>query len=162
MHAWIHRAIRQRTATRRHFEKAKGDYLMERLLITLTEPTAAHKALGTVVWPYLKNALLADQKMVIEVRQEQRSLDQNRRLWAMLTDVSNQVIWYGQTLTAEEWKHVFTAAQTKQRVVPGIEGGFVALGQSTSKMTKAEMSELQTLIEAFGAQQGVKFTAQEY
>ena len=80
----------------------------------------------------------------------------------MLTDVSNQVIWYGQTLTAEEWKHVFTAAFTKQRVVPGIEGGFVALGQSTSKMTKAEMAELQTLIEAFGAQQNVKFTAQEY
>jgi hypothetical protein len=46
--------------------------------------------------------------------------------------------------------------------VPGIEGGFVALGQSTSKMTKAEMSELQTLIEAFGSQQGVKFTAQEF
>jgi hypothetical protein len=45
--------------------------------------------------------------------------------------------------------------------VPGIDGGFVVLGKSTSKMTKGEMSELQTLIEAFGAQQGVRFTAQE-
>jgi hypothetical protein len=54
-----------------------------------------------------------------------------------------------------------TAALTKQDVVPGIDGGFVVLGKSTSKMTKGEMSELQTLIEAFGAQQGVRFTAQE-
>jgi hypothetical protein len=36
------------------------------------------------------------------------------------------------------------------------------LGKSTSKMTKSEMAELQELIEAFGAQQGVRFTAPEY
>jgi hypothetical protein len=46
--------------------------------------------------------------------------------------------------------------------VPVIDGCFVVLGKSTSKMTKPEMSELQQLIEAFGAQQGVRFTAQEY
>jgi hypothetical protein len=41
--------------------------------------------------------------------------------------------------------------------VPGVDGGFVVLGQSTSKMTKGEMVELIELILAFGAQQGVKF-----
>ena len=46
--------------------------------------------------------------------------------------------------------------------MPGIDGGFVALGKSTSNMTKPEMCELQELIEAFGAQQGVKFTAPEF
>ena len=51
---------------------------------------------------------------------------------------------------------------TKQDVVPGIDGGFVALGKSTSNMTKPEMCELQDLIEAFGVQQGVKFTAPEF
>jgi hypothetical protein len=45
--------------------------------------------------------------------------------------------------------------------VPGIDGGFVVLGKSTSKMTKAEMTELQELMAAFGAEQGVKFTATE-
>ena len=80
----------------------------------------------------------------------------------MLTDVSKQVNWYGRKLTPEEWKHVFTASLSKQDVVPGIDGGFVVLGKSTSKMTKSEMAELQELIEAFGAQQGVRFTAPEY
>lgn len=87
-----------------------------------------------------------------------RSLEANARMWAMLTEISRQVNWHGRKLTPEEWKHVFTAALTKQDVVPGIEGGFVVLGKATSTMTKGEMSELQTLIEAFGAQQNVKFT----
>ena len=50
-----------------------------------------------------------------------------------------------------------TAALKKQRAVPGIDGGFVVLGSSTRRMTKQEHGELQDLIEAFGAQRGVKF-----
>jgi hypothetical protein len=42
--------------------------------------------------------------------------------------------------------------------VPGIDGGFVVLGSSTSRMDKSEMSELLELIGAFGAQQGVEFS----
>lgn len=86
-----------------------------------------------------------------------RSLEQNARLWAMLTEVSRQVDWYGRKLSQEEWKIVFTASMKKQDVVPGLDGGFVAMGQSTSKMTKAELGDLMTLIEAFGVQQGVIF-----
>ena len=86
-----------------------------------------------------------------------RTLDQNSRLWAMLTELSRQVEWYGQRLRPEEWKDVMTAALKKQRAVPGIDGGFVVLGSSTRRMTKQEHGELQDLIEAFGAQRGVKF-----
>jgi hypothetical protein len=55
-----------------------------------------------------------------------------------------------------------TAALKKQRVIPGIEGGFVVLGDSTSQMTIAEMGELMDFLEAFGAQHDVRFTAPEY
>lgn len=84
-----------------------------------------------------------------------RSLEQNAMLWAALADVSKQVEWYGQRLTAEEWKDVFSAALKKQKVVPGIDGGFVVCGQRTSKMTKREFSELLELMFAFGAERGV-------
>ena len=93
---------------------------------------------------------------------ETRSQAQNRRLWAMLRDVSQQVVWPGQKLQDSEWKDVFTAALKRQKVVPGIDGGFVVLGTSTSRMTVAEMGDLQTLMEAFGAEQGVRFTAPAY
>lgn len=136
--------------------------MTQRIRMTLFEPVQAHKILTQQIWPLIKASIIAGHRMMVEVKQETRSLEQNSRLWAMLTDVSKQVTWYGRKLTPEEWKHVFTAALEKQDVVPGIDGGFVVLGKSTSKMTKGEMSELQTLIEAFGAQQGVKFTAPEY
>jgi hypothetical protein len=100
---------------------------------------------------------MAGKRMVVKVEQEKRSLAQNARLWAMLTEISHQVDWYGHKLTADEWKDVFTAALKKEKVVPGINGGFVVVGQRTSTMTKAEMSELQTLMEAVGAERGVVF-----
>ena len=111
-------------------------------------------------WLWAKAQLMAGTKLVLELRRETRSTAQNSRLWAMLTEISQQVDWYGRKLTPEEWKHVFSAALKKQEVVPGLDGGFVVLGTSTSKMTKAEMSEMQTLMEAFGAEKSVRFKAQ--
>lgn len=96
----------------------------------------------------------------VTVRPATRSLEQNSRMWAMLTDISQQVVWHGQKLAPEDWKHIFSAAMKAQRAVPGIEGGFVVLGQSTSSMGKAEMSEMQTLMEAFGAEHNVIFKEQ--
>lgn len=86
-----------------------------------------------------------------------RTLDQNKLMWALLNDVSRQVVWHGQKLEAGEWKDVFTAALKRQKVVPGLEGGFVVLGTSTSRMTKPELSELVELVYAFGAEQNVNF-----
>ena len=128
------------------------------MIIQLYNPQQGHAAL-LEAWPKIKEQLQAGKKINLEIKQVTRSLEQNARLWAMLDEISEQVDWYGRKLTAEEWKHVFTAALKKQDVVPGIDGGFVVLGISTSKMTKAEMSDLQTLMEAFGAEKGVRFSA---
>lgn len=130
-----------------------------KLSVECVNPVQAHLAMTKTIWPQLKNALMAGHRMVLEVKPSTRSLEQNARLWAMLTDISRQVDWYGRKLTPHDWKHVFTASLKKQDVVPGIDGGFVVLGASTSKMTKAEMCDLQTLIEAFGAERDVRFSA---
>lgn len=94
---------------------------------------------------------------VVSIKEGTRSLEQNAMLWAVLNDISKQVEWYGQSLTDYEWKDVLTAALKKEKVVPGINGGFVVLGQRTSKMSKKEFTELLEIAYAFGAQQGVKF-----
>lgn len=136
--------------------------MAERLTIQLYQPMQAHQAIRHAWEQCVRPMLIAGHRLVLEVKPETRSLAQNARLWAMLTDIGKQVDWYGRKLSPEEWKHVFTAALSKQDVVPGIDGGFVVLGKSTSRMTKAEMCELQTLMEAFGAEKGVRFTAPEY
>lgn len=123
------------------------------------EPVQAHKAMGSIVWPFLKANLQAGNEMLVTVKPKTRSTEQNARLWAMLADISKQVDWYGRKLSSEDWKHVFTASLKKLEVVPNLDGtGFVALGMSTSRMTVAEMCDLQTLMEAFGAEKGVRFT----
>lgn len=136
--------------------------MSDRLTLPMWEPVQAHRALQSTVWPQLKAMLMAGHRMVVEVRPETRSLAQNRRLWAMLGDISSQVDWYGRKLSPEDWKHVFTASIRKLDVVPNLDGsGFVALGLSTSAMSRREMAELQELMEAFGAERGVRFTAVE-
>lgn len=136
--------------------------MSERLTLPMWEPVQAHRALQSTVWPQLKAMLIAGHRMVVEVRPETRSLAQNRRLWAMLGDISSQVDWYGRKLSPEDWKHVFTASIRKLDVVPNLDGsGFVALGLSTSAMSRRDMAELQELMEAFGAERGVRFTAVE-
>jgi len=101
---------------------------------------------------------MASEDMICEIKKITRSLEQNAKMWAMLADVSDQVNWYGNKLTSDEWKDVFSASLKSQKVVPGIDGGFVVCGQRTSKMTKSEMTELIELMMAFGAERGVKFS----
>ena len=98
----------------------------------------------------------------IEFKAPRRSVDQNALLWSLLTDIATQVVWYGQKLSAEDWKDVLTASLRKARVVPGIDPGtFVPLGMRTSDMSKSEVIDLLDVIYAFGAQQGVKFHTEE-
>lgn len=132
--------------------------MFERRTFTLYEPVQAHKAL-MALWPTIKSLLFAGHRLVLTLAPATRSSEQNRRMWAMLRDVSQQVDWHGNKLNEEEWKDVFTAAIKRQKVVPGLDGGFVVCGTRTSKMTKAEMVELLDLIEAFGAQHEVRFSA---
>jgi hypothetical protein len=99
----------------------------------------------------------------VELKAAKRSLDQNSKLWASLTDVSHQLAWHGQKLTPNDWKLVFLDALKRElRMVPNIDGnGFVNLGRSSSDLTKSEMSDLIEIIAAFGAQHGVVFHDQE-
>lgn len=95
----------------------------------------------------------------VEFRENKRTLSQNSRLWAMLSEVARQVEWHGVRLSADDWKLIFMDALNQEmRLVPNINGtGFINLGRSSSKLSKAEMSDLIELIFKFGAERGVEF-----
>lgn len=126
---------------------------MSRQTFVLAHTLARKRALAAV-------ASAADGYHVM-VRPPTRSLDQNSRMWVMLTEVSRQVDWYGRKLTPEAWKCVFSASLKKQDVVPGLHGDFVVIGQSTSQMTIPEMSDMMEVIAAFGADRGVDFNTEQ-
>lgn len=94
----------------------------------------------------------------VTFKRNKRSLPQNDLMWAKLSEISAQVEWYGQKLSPDDWKDVFTASLRRARVVPGLDAGtYVPLGMRTSDMTKDEFSDLLELINAFGAERGVVF-----
>jgi hypothetical protein len=95
----------------------------------------------------------------VEFKAPKRTLPQNARMWAMLTDIAGQVEWHGLKLSADCWKLIFLdGLKSELRLVPNLNGtGFVNLGRSSSDLTVAEMGDLMTLMEAFGANRGVLF-----
>jgi len=99
---------------------------------------------------------------VIEIKAETRTLEQNARMWAMLSDIAKQVAWYDVYYPADCWKDLFSAALNGQRTAPGLEGGIVSFGDRTSKMTKEEMSDLIEYMTSWGVEKGVKFTDSRY
>lgn len=117
----------------------------------------------------------------VVIQEPKRSLEQNALLWAVLHDLTEQVGWRkerirgnellragayvafadepaARKLSPEIFKDLLTAALKSPQMYRGIDGGLVAIGLSTSRMSKRQMSELIELAFAFGADKGVVFT----
>lgn len=118
---------------------------------------------------------------VVTISEPTRTLEANARMWCLLTDLANQVGWRrarwrgdrmveagayvlladeptALRITKEQWKDIMTAAMSRPQLFAGIDGGLVAVGLSTSRMSGRQIKELCALIEAFGAEKGVEFT----
>jgi hypothetical protein len=95
----------------------------------------------------------------IEFKEVKRSLPQNDRMWAMLTEVSQQATLGGKQFTPDQWKVIFLHALGQEiTLLPTIDGhGFVPWGQSSSDLSKDEMTGMIELIFKFGAEHGVQF-----
>ena len=110
------------------------------------------------VWHATKSHLSAGRRMLLTLTTETRSTAQNALMWSCLTDLSNQVTWFGKNLTPEGWKDWITGHLDGQELHPNMDGtGFISIqrGRRTSKMTKAEMTAVIDLAHAFGSEKDV-------
>lgn len=104
--------------------------------------------------------------LIVTVKEEGRTLDQNAAMWPLLERFAQQKAWHVngklEYLTAEDWKDLLTAAFKNQanRIATGIDGGVVILGARTSKMTKPEFSDFLEFIHATAAEIGVELFAE--
>ncbi|HHJ4504474.1 TPA: recombination protein NinB [Raoultella ornithinolytica] len=103
--------------------------------------------------------------VIIEAREESRTDKQNRLMWPLLKDLSDQVIWYGEKLESAEWKDLITvlvsqmqSPEKEQKSAPGINGGRVYFGVRTSQASKRYMVEVIEAIFWFGTEHNVKFS----
>jgi hypothetical protein len=88
---------------------------------------------------------------------DKRTLEQNALMWALLTEISEQVPWYGQHLAPDDWKQLFLADMDRGvRMVPALDGrGFVNLNTSSSALRVREFGRLLDAIHQFIAEHGV-------
>lgn len=96
--------------------------------------------------------------VTVRLSRPTRSLDQNAKMWAMLADISSQVEWHGVRLSPTDWKNLVTASIFGIKMLPGLDGGFVALGKATSRMTKRQLSDVIEQLYAFGAEHDVTWS----
>ena len=98
----------------------------------------------------------APPKAVLNIREATRTGEQNAKLWAMLSDVSRARPG-GRIATPDVWKALFMhSLDHAQRFEEALDGrGMVPVGFRSSRLTKAQMSDLIELIYAYGSEHGL-------
>ena len=95
---------------------------------------------------------------VVRVSEATRSSDQSAKFHAICGDLAKaRAKWAGKPRTAVQWKVLLVsghAVATKEgaEVVPGLEGEFINIRESTALMSKARGSSLIEYAQAFAAQ----------
>lgn len=125
---------------------------MGRALIILTSANERKKACDWV--------MRAPPGTRVTFQASKRTIDQNSRMWAMLTEIAQKVPHHGIKLSAADYKLIFLSAlKQEMRIVPNLSGdGFVNIGVSSSDLSKSEMSDLIELLNLFAAERGLTFS----
>lgn len=101
---------------------------------------------------------------VVVIQPETRSLEMNAKFHAICGDFSrSKVQWAGKPRTAQQWKVLLVsghAVATKQEaeIIPGLEGEFINIRESTALMSIKRGSSLIEYSLAFGEMHGVVFS----
>jgi hypothetical protein len=98
---------------------------------------------------------------VVNVREMTRSNGQNAKLWAMLSDVSRAKP-QGRRHTADVWKALMMhACGHETQFLSGLDGEPFPSGFRSSRLSVPQMRELIDFVDAWGSQNGVKWTWNE-
>lgn len=96
----------------------------------------------------------------VEFKGPRRTLDQNSLLWALLTDVAVHMRKTASLdYSTDDWKHIFLHGWGREvRFLPALDGkGVVPVPQSSSDLSKEEMTDFIEFILKEGAERGVEF-----
>ena len=95
---------------------------------------------------------------VLNVREAKRTMDQNAKMWAMLSDISRAKP-EGRTQTPEVWKALFmNACGHEVQFLNGLDGNPFPHGFRSSRLSKSQMSDLIEFILEYGARHDVRWS----
>jgi len=98
-------------------------------------------------------------KMMVVEEGERRSSEQNAKMWAMLTEFSQQLEHGGRYYDPEHWKAILLHAWGQEiEFLPALDGKtFIPYGNQSSKMLKRDMISFLDFIGIEGNRRGVVF-----
>lgn len=126
---------------------------MERWLFTLVDRFVRARAAQAV--------MQAPDGYTVRIAEPSRTLDQNAKFHAICTDIARSGLeWAGKKRTRDQWKVLLVSGHsvvTKEgaEIVPGIEGEFINLRESTARMGRQRASSLIEYAQAFAVSRGV-------
>lgn len=122
---------------------------MSRALLILSNQAVRQRAIH-----WIKNVPNGTR---VVFKEPKRTLPQNDRMWAMLTEISNKALLGENKYTPDEWKCIFLDALGQEmKFLPKLSGqGFLPLGHRSSELSVREMSNLMELMTAWCVQNGI-------
>lgn len=109
----------------------------------------------------------APEGYAVKIQPPTRSLEQSAKFHAICGDVARSgAEWMGKKRTADQWKVLFVSGHAMAtgigaEVIPGIEGEFVNIRESTASMSKKRCSSLIEYVLAWCAENGVMVSENE-
>jgi hypothetical protein len=94
---------------------------------------------------------------ILEVRPPKRSLDSNRYYWAVLGDISEQVV-PGKSYEPSIWHEYLRALFLPERMVELPDGSIKMLEPSTSELNQATFSEYTEKVIKWALEHDVRFS----
>lgn len=109
----------------------------------------------------------ADFPLVVKFTDADRTLPQNDLFHALCGDTARQLQWAGKSRDLASWKVLYVSGHAiatgkPGEVVPGLEGEFCAIRESTAKMGIRRMASLIEYSQAFAVQNGVRLREVRY
>ena len=129
---------------------------------------AQAKTLMTNLWPKVITALQAGKQLTLEIKQANKSREQEKLYHELIGQIAKQAQHMGSHWDAESWKRLLVDQFCRENdiktgaVIPNLSGdGIVQLGFQTRKFTKEQASEFVEWLHAWGAEHGVTYEVNE-
>lgn len=124
---------------------------------TIESESQWHTVFKKAVKPYLEAKKVLT--ITVEPFRKKRSVDQNARYWAILTEISQKMpphmngVWYSPEVWHEYCKRRFLGIETHME----FRGNRIAIAKSTRKLSVVEMMGYCDEIQAWAINEGIMF-----
>ncbi|EBS4545461.1 NinB protein [Salmonella enterica subsp. enterica serovar Newport] len=129
---------------------------MKKLTFEIRSPAHQQNAI------YAVQQILPDptKPIVVTIQERNRSIRQNARLHAMLSEISKKATYHGKARNIEFWKGLFVsgwqiATNQHPEIISGLEGELINIRESTATLSVKKISEIMDYIEAYCAMNSI-------